>query len=102
MLNEFVEKIIVHESEKRGYERTQKVEIYLNFIGKIDIPRKEEAEPKPLDPQAQKRAKQRARYRKNRERILAARAKREAAKKAAKLAAIPEESSKEKLSQKAG
>jgi DNA invertase Pin-like site-specific DNA recombinase len=95
MLNEFVDKIIVHEGENRGYERTQKVEIYLNFVGKIDVPRKEEAEPKPPDPQEQKRAKQRARYRKNRERILAARAKRAAAKKAANLTAIPEESLEE-------
>jgi hypothetical protein len=95
MLNEFVEKIIVHEAEKRGYERTQKVEIYLNFIGKIDVPRKEEAEPKPLTPQEQKRAKRRAYYHKNRERILAARDKRDAEKKMAKLTAIPEKTSEE-------
>ena len=38
MINEFVEKIIVHEGDKSSGERIQKVDIYLNFIGKFDIP----------------------------------------------------------------
>jgi len=38
MLNEFIEKILVHESTKIDGERVQKVEIYLNFIGKFDLP----------------------------------------------------------------
>ena len=37
MLNEFIEKILVHESDKSSGERVQKVEIYLNFIGKFDL-----------------------------------------------------------------
>lgn len=35
MLNEFVEKILVHEADYSSGERVQEVEIYLNFIGKI-------------------------------------------------------------------
>ena len=36
MINEFVEKIHVYEAEKVYYERIQKVDIYLNFIGKFE------------------------------------------------------------------
>ena len=35
LLNEFVEKIIVHEAAKVNGVREQEVEIYLNFIGKL-------------------------------------------------------------------
>lgn len=39
MLNEFIEKIVVHERIK-GYRYTssQKIDIYFNFIGKIELP----------------------------------------------------------------
>ena len=49
MLNEFVEKIIVHERDSKGkIESTQKVEIHLNFIGEY-LPPSMEAEPTPED-----------------------------------------------------
>jgi len=38
MLNEFVDKVLVHEADKSSGERVQKVDIYLSFIGKFDIP----------------------------------------------------------------
>jgi len=41
MINEFIEKIIVHEAEKIDGERFQEVDIYLNFIGKFEIPPQE-------------------------------------------------------------
>ena len=41
MLNEFIEKIVVHEADKSGSERVQQVDIYLNYIGKIELPEKE-------------------------------------------------------------
>ena len=41
MINEFVDKIVVHEGKWENCERTQEVEIYLNFIGKFEIPKKE-------------------------------------------------------------
>lgn len=38
MINEFVDKIVVHEADKSSGERLQQVDIYLNFIGKFDVP----------------------------------------------------------------
>jgi hypothetical protein len=45
LLNEFVEKIIVHEAVKIDGVRTQDIEIYFTFIGKFDVP--ETAKPAP-------------------------------------------------------
>ena len=42
LLNEFVEKVIVHEATKKGGVREQEVEIHLNFIGRFDLPELEE------------------------------------------------------------
>ena len=41
MINEFVAKVIVHEGKGTGAYRTQEVEIYLNYVGKIEIPQEE-------------------------------------------------------------
>ena len=41
MINEFIDKIVVHEGKWENCERTQEVEIYLNFIGKFEMPKKE-------------------------------------------------------------
>jgi hypothetical protein len=89
MLNEFVEKILVHEAEgvRQGYGRSQKVEIYLNFIGRYDPPGQEEAEP--FDPVEHQRAIWRNYYHRHREEIQAEKAARYTEKKAAKLAAMP-------------
>ena len=38
MIIEFIEKIVVHEADKSSGERQQDVEIYLNFIGKFELP----------------------------------------------------------------
>lgn len=38
MLNEFVEKIIVHEGVGRGNSRRQRIDIYLSFIGMFEVP----------------------------------------------------------------
>jgi carbonic anhydrase len=38
MILEFVDKIIVHAPERIDGERTQEIEIYLKYIGKLDIP----------------------------------------------------------------
>lgn len=38
MINEFIEKIIVHAPEKVDGDRVQEVEIYLNFIGRFELP----------------------------------------------------------------
>ncbi|UJD01360.1 recombinase family protein [Streptococcus oralis] len=41
MINEFVDKIVVHEGKWENCERIQEVEIYLKFIGKFEMPKKE-------------------------------------------------------------
>ena len=65
MINEFVEKIIVHEGDRTSGERVQKVEIYLNFIGRFDMPL-DTAEPTQEEiKQAEKLQKQRERKRAN-------------------------------------
>ena len=38
MLNEFIEKVVVHEGEGRGNSRRQRIDIYLNFIGALKSP----------------------------------------------------------------
>jgi len=38
MIAEYIEKIVVHEADKSSGERQQHVEIYLNFIGKFEVP----------------------------------------------------------------
>lgn len=38
MLHEFVEKVVVHESDKSSGRRQQRVDIYLNFIGQFNVP----------------------------------------------------------------
>ena len=42
MINEFVEKIIVHERNRKGSQTSkQKIEIYFNFIGNYESPKEE-------------------------------------------------------------
>lgn len=63
MLNEFVDKIIVHAPEKIDGDRTQEIEIHFNFIGQFELP------PKELTPEEAKRQAQLHRHRiKSRER----------------------------------
>jgi nitrogen fixation protein FixH len=38
MIAEFIEKIEVHEADKSSGERSQQVDVYLNFIGKFEVP----------------------------------------------------------------
>lgn len=53
MINEFIEKIVVHEADKSSGEREQQVDIYLNFIGKFDVPT---AAPTPEEVEAEEQA----------------------------------------------
>ncbi|MBR3382695.1 MAG: recombinase family protein [Clostridia bacterium] len=57
MINEFVEKIIVHAPERVDGDREQEVEIHLNFIGRFELPAPE------LTPEEEKRQKQLQRHR---------------------------------------
>lgn len=42
ILNAFVDKIVVHEREKKDEKRTQAVGIYYSYVGIVDIPTDEE------------------------------------------------------------
>lgn len=48
LLNEFVEKVIIHEAVKIDGKRTMQVDIYLNFIGKFELPELEEEQQEPV------------------------------------------------------
>ena len=54
MINEFIEKIIIHEADRSSGERNQQVDIYLNFIGKFTP---HEVEPSPEEIAEEERAK---------------------------------------------
>ena len=63
MINEFIDKILVHDPEKVDGDRMQEVEIYLKFIGRFELPAPE------LTPEEEKRQEQLRRHRiKSRER----------------------------------
>jgi hypothetical protein len=78
MIHEYVEKIIVHEGVGGRGNRTQQVEIFLNFIGQFDVPTATQ-KPTPEEvKEAEKLQRQRERKKKNyrtyvekRQRILA-------------------------------
>jgi DNA invertase Pin-like site-specific DNA recombinase len=79
MLLEFVDRVMVHEADKSSGERTQQVDVYLNFIGDFKIPG---TEPKPLTPEEQAAEEKRlAEKRRKNENLRAWRAKRKAEKK---------------------
>ena len=55
MINEFVEKIMVHAPDRSTGERIQEIEIYLKFIGKFDVPM---PEPPPEELAAEEKRRQ--------------------------------------------
>ena len=71
MINEFIQKIVVHASARDEYgDRCQEVDIYLNFIGKFDVPVPEPT-PEELaeeEIQRKKRARNRRKYERKKER----------------------------------
>ena len=56
MINEFIDKIVVHAPDKSSGEREQEIEIYLKFIGKFDVPL---PEPTPEEMAAQEEERER-------------------------------------------
>lgn len=67
MLHEFVEKVVVHESDKSSGKREQRVDIHLNFIGCFAVPNEDEAASEQLAAEEAKRAAWREYKRKARE-----------------------------------
>ena len=93
MINEFVEKILVHAPNKSTGERIQEVDIYLNFIGRIEVPL---PEPTPEEIEEMKKKQYwKDQYRKRRDYELARRKK----KNAERLAAEAAKAKAEKLHQ---
>ena len=77
MFNELVDKIVVYEAEGAGNARTQKVDIYFNYVGQVDIAYTEE---ELAELKAQKEQEERQRIEKQRKREKAYREKRKAKK----------------------
>jgi DNA invertase Pin-like site-specific DNA recombinase len=65
MLNEFVSRVEVWEAEKVDGQRTQRVDVYLSYIGKFELPAEEKAPPTPEETAAEE--KRRAKLAKQRE-----------------------------------
>ena len=65
MINEFIDKIIVHAPDRSDGDRVQEVDIYLKFIGKFDLPAPEltEEELKEQERLRKERIRSRERYR---------------------------------------
>lgn len=38
MLNEFIEKVVVHEATGGRTDRNQKIDVYFNFVGQVELP----------------------------------------------------------------
>lgn len=84
MINEFIDKIVVHAPDRSTGERIQEVDIYLNFVGNISIPA-----PEPTPEELEKMEKDRywkELYRKRRDKELARRKRIRAEEKAKKAA----------------
>ena len=69
ILNEYIEKIIVHEADKSNGWREQDMDIYFSFIGKFEIPG--QAEPEPFNLHEHRKSLWRANYYRAKERLLA-------------------------------
>jgi hypothetical protein len=62
ILNEYIDKIVVHEADKSSGEREQVVDFHFNFIGRIPLPAEE-----PTQEELEAQEKQRRRREKQRE-----------------------------------
>lgn len=56
MIHEFVDKIVVHEADKSTGDRIQQIDIYLKYVGKLDVPMPE-LTPEQLKEEERKRRK---------------------------------------------
>ena len=72
MLIEYIEKIVVHDADYSTGERTQTADIYLNFIGKFDVP---SPEPTPEEIAAEEKARRKRAQAREAQRRYAARQK---------------------------
>lgn len=59
IINEFVDKVLVHKAEKIDDERVVEIEVYLNFIGKVNLPTVELSEEEQAELTEKKRIRER-------------------------------------------
>ena len=77
MIHEFVDKIVVHEADKSTGDRIQQIDIYIKYVGKLDIPMPEltPEQIKEEEHKRRKRAWNRTYWRRRKEREQAAKEK---------------------------
>ena len=85
MINEFIEKILIHAPEKIDGERTMEIEIFLKFLGKFDVPM-----PEPTPEEIAAAEADRKRRAANREKYARKKARREQRKLEEQLAQVAE------------
>ena len=78
MINEFVDRILVHAPVQTEEGRTQEVEIFLKYVGKIDLP--EEPVPEPTLEELKEQERLRRKHASARKYYYKKKAEREAAK----------------------
>jgi hypothetical protein len=71
MLNEFIDKIVVHEAERPRGQRNQRIDIHLTYIGQFTPPGCEQEFPEYQSPEERRREYQREYYQRNKEAISA-------------------------------
>ena len=83
MLNEFIEKIVVHEADKSTGDRIQRIDIHFNFIGQFELPQVEEKTPEQIAKEEKALAARNREREQNKLRMRRVRAEQKAAKEAA-------------------
>ena len=58
IVNEFVDKIMVHKIEKTDGDRMQEIEIFLNYIGKVELPAQELSEEEMAEEEKKRKRRQ--------------------------------------------
>ena len=58
VVNEFVDKVLVHKIEKTDGDRVQEIEIFLNYIGKVELPAQELSEEEMAEEEKKRKRRQ--------------------------------------------
>lgn len=58
IVNEFVDKVLVHKIEKTDGDRVQEIEIFLNYIGKVELPAQELSEEEIAEEEKKRKSRQ--------------------------------------------
>ena len=58
IVNEFVDRVLVHKIEEIGGERVQEIEIFLNYIGRVDLPKQELSEEEMAEEEKKRKRRQ--------------------------------------------